>query len=52
MIGYLKGKILSKTTNYVVVGENPGSKATKAEQLGVEILGEDEFLELIKYEKH
>ena len=38
---------VSKKTNYVVVGENPGSKATKAEQLGVEILDEDAFLKLI-----
>lgn len=39
---------VSKKTDYVVVGENPGSKATKAEQLGVEMLDEDAFLELIK----
>lgn len=38
---------VSKKTNYVVVGENPGSKASKAEQLGVEILDEDAFLEFI-----
>lgn len=38
---------VSKNTSYVVVGENPGSKATKAEQLGVEILDEDAFLKLI-----
>lgn len=38
---------VSKKTSYVVVGENPGSKATKAEQLGVKILDEDAFLKLI-----
>jgi DNA ligase (NAD+) len=31
-----------------VVGENPGSKFEKAEKLGVEILDEKKFLDLIK----
>ena len=39
---------VSKKTNYVVVGENAGSKATKADQLGVEMLDEDAFLKLIQ----
>lgn len=39
---------VSKKTNYVVVGENPGSKASKAEELGIEILDENAFLEFIK----
>lgn len=39
---------VSKKTDYVVVGENPGSKAAKAEQLGIEILDEDQFLKLVK----
>lgn len=38
---------VSKKTDYVVVGENPGSKAEKAEALGVEILDEEQFIELI-----
>ena len=38
---------VSKKTNYVVVGENPGSKADKAESLGVEVLDEQAFLDLI-----
>lgn len=39
---------VSKNTSYVVVGENPGSKATKAEKLGVTILNEKQLLDLIK----
>ncbi len=39
---------VSKNTSFVVVGENPGSKMQKAEKLGVKILGEEDFLNLIK----
>ena len=39
---------VSKNTDYVVVGENPGSKATQAEQLGIMRLNEKEFLQLLK----
>jgi len=38
---------VSKKTDYVVIGENAGSKAEAARQLGVKILNEAEFLELI-----
>lgn len=37
---------VSKKTDFVVVGENPGSKYTKAKQLGVKILNEAEFKKL------
>lgn len=39
---------VSKKTDYMVVGDNPGSKAEKAKQLGVRILTEAEFIKLIK----
>ena len=35
---------VSKRTAFVVVGENPGSKAAKADELGVEAIDEAEFL--------
>jgi len=35
----------------VVVGENPGSKADKAGKLGVERIGEEEFLRRIGRKK-
>ena len=38
---------VSKKTDYVVVGDNAGSKADKAEQLGVPVLDEDGFKTLI-----
>jgi len=39
---------VSAKISFVVVGSEPGSKAEKAQKLGVKILGEKEFLELIK----
>ena len=44
--GKVTGSVSKKTTG-VVVGTDPGSKKEKAEQLGVPILEEPDFLQLI-----
>lgn len=47
----LGGKVsgsVSKKTKFVVVGENAGSKERKARELGIQILTEDEFLDMIR----
>ena len=38
---------VSKKTDYVVVGSNPGSKATKASDLGISILDEQALIKLL-----
>ena len=39
---------VSKDTDYVVAGSEPGSKYDKAQKLGVKIISEQEFLKMIK----
>ena len=41
------GSVTSKT-DYVIVGEKAGSKLAKAEQLGIQVLSEDEFIDIMK----
>ena len=49
-IKLLRGKVnsnVSKNTDFVVVGENAGSKKNQAIELGIQTLTEDNFLEMI-----
>ena len=39
---------VSKKTSYLLAGEDAGSKLTKAQSLGINIITEQEFIEMIK----
>ena len=45
--GKVSGSV-SKKTSYVLAGEEAGSKLTKAQDLGVTIISEQEFIDMIK----
>jgi DNA ligase (NAD+) len=45
--GDVSGSV-SKNTDYVVAGENAGSKEEKARELGVKIISEKEFVAMLK----
>jgi len=49
----LGGKVsgsVSKKTSYLILGDKPGSKLTKAQALGIPVIEEDEFLRMINTE--
>lgn len=46
-LGAKAASSVSRKTDYLIVGEKAGSKLAKAEQLGVRILTEQEFEEMI-----
>lgn len=53
VIEQLGGKVASAVskTNYLIAGEQAGSKLSKAQELGVQILDETEFIELLEKNK-
>ena len=50
-LGGRSASSVSKKTDFVLAGENPGSKVDKAKTLGVTIINEDEFGEMIGIKK-
>jgi DNA ligase (NAD+) len=51
-ISALGGRItsnVSKKTDYIIVGLDPGSKADKAKKLGIDVINEQTFKKMIKY---
>lgn len=48
LMGGKTSESVSKLTSFVVVGAEPGSKLEKAEKIGVRILNEKQFLEMLK----
>jgi DNA ligase (NAD+) len=46
-LGGAVGSSVTKKTNYLVAGENPGSKLSKAQEYGTTVLDEDGFKALL-----
>lgn len=47
-LGAKTNSTVTKKTDYVIVGENPGSKYTKAKKLNIKTINEQEFLKILK----
>jgi DNA ligase (NAD+) len=48
LAGAMPSSTVSKNTDFIVAGENPGTKLDKAKKLGVEIINEAQFTEMIR----
>ena len=46
-LGAIAGSSVTRKTSYLICGEKPGSKLTKARELGIPVLTEQEFLSMI-----
>jgi DNA ligase (NAD+) len=46
-LGGITTNSVSKKTDYLIVGDSPGSKYQKAMELNIKIINEDEFIEMI-----
>jgi DNA ligase (NAD+) len=49
--GHVSGSV-SKKTDFVLAGEEAGSKLDKANELGVKVLDETEFMKLLQVGNH
>ena len=47
-LGGKPGSDVTKKTNYLIVGTDPGAKLARAQSLGIKVLDENEFLEMLK----
>lgn len=46
-LGAIAGSSVTGRTDYLICGEKPGSKLAKARELGIPVLTEQEFLDLV-----
>lgn len=46
-LGATEGSSVTRKTDYLICGEKPGSKLAKARELGIPVLTEQEFLDMI-----